>query len=312
MADSNEIDALYREILGRDRDQGEKDTEEANVDKYGADWLKGNLESRRSNTPEQGEQTEYQAPSGSGGSSSSSSVMNSWAQVPDSFTNAIKDQNDLIRNAQAKEEARQAQLATEKAAQDTKRDQLYGELQTRAHQSLDINADNPIIKGQVDSYRAEQERAGRNYISDMAEAAGPLGNINGERRIAHERTGQNTAAFQSEKLGAELTSRRAEIADALNSMRGMLTTDQQTNLQRELDSLDNQISSVGQGLASAGAVGATSLGYGNLASSNQLGNRGLDLQALAQELQSRQFYDNLGLQATDRGSYWDAVRRGIL
>ena len=53
--------------------------------------------------------------------------------------------------------------------------------------------------------------------------------------------GQRTGTFEAELVGRELTARRAEIQQALTSMQGMLTTDQQMSLQRELALMDDAI-----------------------------------------------------------------------
>lgn len=266
-------------------------------------------------------------PSGGGGGASAAGqqVINSWSQS-DTFTNAIAEQNRILREVQASEAARRADIAAKETAQAAKRDELYGQLKTRAGQSTQISPDDQIIKSQVDPYRAEQERARRNFISDVAEAEGPLGNIRGEERMASERTGINTANFQADAQVRELSARRAEIADAFNSMRGMLTVDQQANLQRELDTIDNQMQQIGTGMTSALGAGDLSLrgdlgfseldlrdklGTRGLDIQETLGTRGLDLQGMGQEMANRHFYDDLGFRVGDRTSYWDAVRRGL-
>jgi hypothetical protein len=174
--------------------------------------------------------------------------------------------------------------------QSERNNELWKMLMDRAMTSKNIDSSDPIIRPQVDAYRAEQERARRNDIADLAEGSGPLANLRGEARIAAERTGQNVAGFQSELMGRELTARRAEIQQALTGMQGVLSGDQQLALQRELALLDNAIKQQQIGLQ----------------------GRGLDLDWQRALLQNDQFWADLGLRAEDRASYWDAVRSGQL
>ena len=122
------------------------------------------------------------------------------------------------------------------------RQQLIAQLTQRAQQTLTIDRNgDPVIRAQADAYAANEERARRNYLADIAEQAGPLANLRGEQRLAAERVGQRTGAFEAELVGRELTARRAEIADALESMRGMLTTGQEMTLRKELALMDDAI-----------------------------------------------------------------------
>lgn len=132
-------------------------------------------------------------------------------------------------------------LTAQDAERKARADSLYQQLQGRAQQSLAIDRNDPIIRAQADAFSANQERATRNYLGDLAERSGPLANLQGQQRIAAERLGQATGGFEAELLGRELSARRSEIADALNSMRGILSGDQQAELQRELAALDAAI-----------------------------------------------------------------------
>jgi hypothetical protein len=168
-------------------------------------------------------------------------------------------------------------------------------LMGRAQQSLNIDPNDPIIKGQTAAYNANEERARRDYISDAAESGGPLVNLQGEKRIAAERLGQKTGAFQAELIGRELTARRAEIQAALQQMGDMLTEEQRLSLQRELGLLDNQIRGR------------------ELDIRHDLGGRDLDLRQLlglrALDDENDQFALRLGFDTADRNAYWDDRRR---
>lgn len=77
---------------------------------------------------------------------------------------------------------------------------LYEEVVTEA---------DPVVRAQVDAYRAEQERARRNHISDLAEQAGgnPV-NLDGEKRLAAEKVGQAVGAFAADIIAKEVEARR--------------------------------------------------------------------------------------------------------
>jgi flagellar biosynthesis chaperone FliJ len=60
--------------------------------------------------------------------------------------------------------------------------------------------------------------------------------------MAAERAGQQTANFQAELMGRELSARRNEIAQALSSQQGLISGDQTRALQAQLAALDQAIS----------------------------------------------------------------------
>lgn len=136
--------------------------------------------------------------------------------------------------------------------QDPRAAALYEQLLGRSQQGLALDRNDPVIRAQSDAYGANAERAKRNYLGDVAEQSGPLANIRGEERMAAERVGQQTGSFEAELMGRELTSRRQEIAQALTSMQGMLSADQQAGLTRELAALDAAIKREGLKLQGQG------------------------------------------------------------
>jgi hypothetical protein len=93
-------------------------------------------------------------------------------------------------------------------------------------------------------------------------------------------------------VGREITARRQEIQDALNSMQGMLTTDEENALRQELAQLND----------------ATQR-YGIQTSANTAAN-GQNLDWQKELLQNQQFMDQLGFNTADRSNYWDAVNSG--
>jgi hypothetical protein len=122
---------------------------------------------------------------------------------------------------------------------DQRSNDLFGRFLERSNQSLDPTSD-PIVGKQVDAFRAEQDRAARQMFNQVAEGTNPYstGELRGQQRMMAERAGQATAGFEADLVGRELQARRAEVSDALNSMRGMLSEEQQRGLQRELATLD--------------------------------------------------------------------------
>lgn len=186
-------------------------------------------------------------------------------------------------------EQQRAQAAAQDAERKQKADNLYNTWLGRSQQALNIDRNDPIIRAQADAYRANEDRSSRNYLSDLAESAGPLANLRGEQRMASERVGQRTGAFEAELLGRELTTRRNEIAQALSAMGGMLSADQQVGLQRELAILDQAIRERGLALQS----------------------QSLDQDWQRALLQNNQFMADLGLRAENQYNFWNDPLRGI-
>jgi hypothetical protein len=143
----------------------------------------------------------------------------------------------------------------------------------RAKQSLDINAQDPIIRNQVDAFRAEQDRGRRNAMSDLAESSGPYANLSMQGRQMGEKAAQATSSMQASLIGNELMQRRGEIQNALTGMAGLLSNDQMLAMQNELGLIDANLRQQG------------------ITSGNQ------------------QFAAQFGLNAADRANYWDMARR---
>ena len=210
------------------------------------------------------------------------SSIASWTgqpSIPDYtgvFREQMAQQQSWMNELREQEEARAAAIAAKEAEQKTLRDSLYNTWLQRSQASLDVNANDPIIKGQVDNYRAEQERALRNFRSDSAEGGNRLRPT--QDRMAAERTAQNVGSMQSELLARELSTRRNEVADALNSMGGILTNEQQVGLQRELDNINNSLQRYQLGISDRSLGLESDLGFGRLGLDTELGRGGLALQ----------------------------------
>lgn len=153
---------------------------------------------------------------------------------------------------------------------------LYDMLMQRAQQGLNLNAKDPIIANQVNSFRAEQTRGVRNNLAQMAEAGGPQNNLNMERRMGNEQAARATGGMQAQLMQNELGARRQEIQNALSQMGGMLDSQQSLALQRELGLIDANLRQ--QGITN----------------------------------QNNQFLDQFALNVTDRSNYLDALRSGLI
>lgn len=117
---------------------------------------------------------------------------------------------------------------------------LMQQLMERMRQSRDIDGNDPIIKNQTDRYRANEERARRDYLSDVAEGSSRFstGAMRGQQRMTAERMGQRVGGFEANLVAQELSTRRGEIENALNSMGNMLTEQERQTLEREKMALD--------------------------------------------------------------------------
>jgi hypothetical protein len=212
----------------------------------------------------------------------------------------------MVNQRTADPQSELMRLLMERMADDRRRgDELYGMYTDRAKQGLAIDRNDPIIRAQADAYGAQQERARRNYLADLAEQSGPLTNLRGEQRLSAERLGQAVGGFEAELLGRELTARREEIAQALEGMRGLLTADQEINLRRELGYYDDAIAK--QRLALD-----RELGFAGLDVQREGIQSNADLERARLNSQMDQFLAELGFRTDDRNSYWDAIRSGLI
>jgi hypothetical protein len=241
------------------------------------------------------------AAAGQGGGSQNTTPAQAWNNTNTTTTNTQQGglfpdwYKDLM--TRSLDQQQQAQADSKARA-----DAYYQTLTQRAGQGLAVDANDPIIKAQTDAYNAQGDRALRNYLSDQAEQLGPYGNIQGERRMGAEALGQNTAGFQAQLLGKELTARRDEIAQALSLQGAALSGDQQRALQAQLAQMDQAIREAGVGLQSQQIQQTGQLGFADLDLRSQLGNRGFDIQS---QLGNRGYdiQSQLGNRNIDLGYY---------
>lgn len=267
MAIEDDITKEYNDKFGRAPTDSELASDKENAGKYGWSGAQGQIDKRATNAPNQG---------GNANNTPAQAWNSAPSQYPDWYRELMTRQVDQQSQQQAENKSRA--------------DALYSTLNQRASQGLNVTADDPIIRGQVDSFRAEQERAKRNYLSDTAEQIGPYANMRGEQRMAAEKVGQATSGFQSELLGREYGARRDEIAQALAAQGSMLSGDQNRNLQQQLAAYDQAIKEANVGL------GQQQIG---------LGYAGLDFQKQGLAQNNDQFLRELALRQWDLGDQHD-------
>lgn len=132
-----------------------------------------------------------------------------------------------------------------------------GQMSDSSLPSLQVSATDPIIKNQVDAYRAEQERGVRSSLSRAAEGSRE-GAIPGAQeataRSLGEKAGTATAGYEATLMNQELNARRQELQNALSGAMGFMTAQQQMALQDELRRIELalQESQFGRNLAQRG------------------------------------------------------------
>lgn len=112
-----------------------------------------------------------------------------------------------------------------------------GQISDASIPALQNLSSDPIIQDQTNAYQATQERAAKNIESSNAEQAGPLANPTASVASAQEAAAQNTGAFEGQLMSTELNNRRQEIQSALSGEQGLLTQEQQMQLNEELQQL---------------------------------------------------------------------------
>jgi hypothetical protein len=168
-------------------------------------------------------------------------------------------------------------------------DELYKLLMDRVTKGVTTDRKDPNIRAQIDPVVAQQERASRNYIDDIAERSGPLANIQGERRLAAERGGQAAGALEAEVIGRDIAAQRDEIAQQLAMAGNMISDDKRLELQNALAQLDAQLRREGYGVQ----------------------REGLANQRYGMDQSNDQFLRELALREYDTTNKWDYAWSGL-
>lgn len=188
---------------------------------------------------------------------------------------------------------------TNQGAQDVVRNSYL----QRATQGTQIDANDPNIRQQLDPFAAATERARRQYESEQAErlsarGLGQSSQMDTERRMASERAGEQVGLKASDLVSRELDNRRTEIREALSSLSGLLSQDQQRALQEELARLEAQLKQ--QQIKDAKSIADRELGL-----KRELGLGGLNIDQMRLLLQNQQFNKDLGFNIADREAYYN-------
>jgi hypothetical protein len=168
----------------------------------------------------------------------------------------------------------------------------------QATQPTTVDPNDPVIKNQVDAYRAATDRASNDFVNQQAEAAGPYatGALRGQERMVAEKGGQSVAGFQAQLVANELQNKRAEVQQALTSLGGLITSDRQQALQQQLADLDAQIKTLG--INTAATTASNQLGV-----QQELGVGGLNLGLMQALLGNQQANNSMGLNAAEYEAY---------
>lgn len=128
---------------------------------------------------------------------------------------------------------------------------LYDQLLKRSQQSLNVDPNDPAIKAQVDAAGAQANVERVKQMQAAAERGGAYatGATANDARMTGETVQLQQAGLQAQLMSREIDARRTEIAQALSSMQGILTVDEQSRLQQE----DQALQARQQDLANAQA-----------------------------------------------------------
>jgi hypothetical protein len=109
----------------------------------------------------------------------------------------------------------------------------------RIKQNVVPDPNDPALKAQTDAFNANQDRATTHYLQQLAEQGGANANIAAETRSAKESAGQAEGTFGAQTTLNEITARRAEVQQAIQSAVSMGEADKALALQDKLAQLDN-------------------------------------------------------------------------
>lgn len=204
--------------------------------------------------------------------------------------------------------------------------QLYEMLMGRAQQGLDVDPNNPAIKRRADAYTASEIKARRDYLADLAESEGPNANLRSEQRMSAETLGQRSGAFEAELIGQEIAAKRDEIAQALESMKGILSAEQEMALREKLAMLNDATARLGittndatqrLGITTNAATSRYATDANNatqrygISTGASTAARGQDLGWESELLRNDQFLRNLGLSQSAQDRDYDLRNRGL-
>lgn len=192
-------------------------------------------------------------PSGGGsGGGSTAQTAEGLATSPDLDTLL----QQMIAESTAASQAQQAQLAQTEAFDQQEHDNIESQYET-ASQPVDPN--DPILKSLDQTHDAADQQAVQEEQEAMAAAGAtqgtPTGASDADLQSSYEAMGKDNAAYAANTQYTELQARRTQIGNLLQLGAGVLSTDEQTQLQTTADAMDAQLKALG--LASGAYISGT-------------------------------------------------------
>ena len=191
--------------------------------------------------------------------------------------------------------------------------ELYNQLYGRSKQSLAVDPNDPIIKGQVDAAGVIGNRQMTNDIQAAAERGGAYatGATANYAQSAHEGFAGKQANLQAQLMSREVDSRRKEIAEALSGMHGILSDEEQSRLKQ----LDQQLQQKGLDLTAQQNAAQNDFNNRSLTQQGELSRASLAQQAASSGAASGSAAaqlawqrENAGNQAAQRDKEWEALQ----
>lgn len=190
------------------------------------------------------------------------------------------------------------QQQQQQAARQAYNDKIHGSvLDTINKNSQPVDANDPIITSQMAAYRGEQGRNTQLMRETLAERNAATGGTSGALESGIKSTvedaGNKSASAEASAMVNELTQRRGALQAALQTGAGVLSADEQNNLQSTIAQINGQLGKLG---IQAGQSNTAA----TLALQSLLGNKSLDQQ-------NNQFYDDFGAKQANQSSQLDQL-----
>ena len=126
-------------------------------------------------------------------------------------------------------------------ANDPNANSLFNLLMSQASQSADVLPTDPTVSAITNAGNTQLQRAATTLEQQDAEAQGSGANIGAQTAAAEENVGQQTSALQAQTMQSIMTQRIGEIETAMSGASGLLTAEQQMQLNQELTQLQDAL-----------------------------------------------------------------------
>jgi hypothetical protein len=182
-------------------------------------------------------------------------------------------------------------LQGQSTSQQQEQSDLYSRLMGLADQlSAPVTASDPNIAAASDAYHGQTQKALQQFRSMAAARANaegvPTGAFDSQLGNAENTAGQSEASYTTTLMNNELQSRRAALASILQQGEGVLSTQDQDQLNARMDAINGLLGTGSESLTNKGLDINSLLGTGSLNLQELLGMTGLTNQ-------NSQFYDQL-------------------